>query len=370
MNTVTELHPIVLLVGVFLFGLPAGAEPVTYRNARPDYQWSFPDDHGAHPSYRTEWWYFTGQLEGDDGARVGFQFTIFRQGTGVKPAGENPWMTDQVLLGHMAVSVPSSETHREEMVMSRRREGLAGADTSRPGTVRIRTWRLSWKDGHWMIRAHQGDLRLHLNLEPSGPVLFQGPNGFSRKGEGGGQASSYYSFTRLKTTGTVSWNGGEFKGRGRTWFDHEFGSSQLGDRLTGWDWISLRLSDGTDVMVYRLRKKGGAASEHSQLTLRDPDGDVTYLGPGDWTMTPVRRWTSLETGARYPVRWRLTVPSENLRLTIEPPFDAQEMVFQAPVTDPYWEGMIRAEGTRGEASVKGEGYLEMTGYAGSFEGRF
>ncbi|MFB6345618.1 MAG: lipocalin-like domain-containing protein [bacterium] len=340
-----------------------------YRNAVPGYNWVFPRDHGSHPNYRTEWWYFTGELESNRG-KVGYQFTIFRQGTGFESLGENRWMSDQLFLGHMAVSVPKNSKHVQTAQFSRGGKSLAEADTQMPGLIRLRNWTLRWENGEWRIKASRDDIHLELSLEPEREPLLQGPGGYSRKGADTGQASLYYSFTRLKTSGTIRWGKKELNGTGRSWFDHEFGSSQLSDRQTGWDWISVRMNNGNDLMVYRLREKGGKVSESSQLTIRTEKGTVRYLSPDEWNMTPDRYWVSSTTGTRYPVKWTLEIPSKNINLIVEPIFDRQEMNFKGERTQPYWEGMITVDGQWSGQGVTGQGYLEMTGYGGDFNTRF
>ena len=336
--------------------------------ARPDYDWSFPTDHGAHPAYQTEWWYFSG-IVSSDGREFGLQFTIFRQRTEQTPETGSDWFTNQVFMGHMAVSDLRNETHASAVQIARGHTELGTAPEKMPGTIRVRNWTCSFDEG-WRIKADDGKLALSLDLKPTRPLLFQGPNGYSVKGPEEGQASMYYSQTRLKTSGTLTLDGTQHRVSGRTWFDHEFGSSQLSDDQVGWDWISLRLSDGSDLMVYRLREKDGSVSEQSSATLRRPDGSVSHIPQEQWSMTPLAHWTSPLTGGRYPVRWRVQLENPDTELVVNRRFDAQEMVLPGGLTAPYWEGVISAEGQLDDTSVTGSGFLEMTGYVESLEGAF
>ncbi len=344
------------------------------RHARPGHVWEFPRDHASHPDYRTEWWYFTGWLtpgdEDGSGPPLGYQFTIFRRSAvpGVEPGGSD-WSTRQIFLGHRSLIRPEGGSHRADFTISRGHPEMAFADTGVPGRVRLRGWELE-VGAEWRIRARTGRRRLDLRLRPTRPPLFHGEGGFSRKGPGPGQASNYYSLTRMRTRGRVRTGGGTVAVSGWSWFDHEFGSSQLAEHQLGWDWLSLRLSDGSDLMVYRLREEGGKPSPHSSMTLRLPSGEVRHLAAEQWSMEPQGRWRSPETGADYPVSWHLRVPSLELDLRVRPSLEDQEMVAPGGGRFTYWEGMVRAEGRRATTPVTGKGFLELTGYAGSLGGRF
>ncbi len=363
--------PVILLMLLYVcctFHALHAEEPDPFPSVTRDYDWSFPADHGAHPSYRTEWWYFSGIVSSDD-HEFGFQFTVFRQRTKQQPRAGSDWFTNQVYLGHMAVSDLRNETHHATTQVARGHLELGFSPDTMPGTIRVRNWTCSFEEG-WRIKARKNGIELNMTLDPDRPVLFQGPNGYSVKGPGDGQASLYYSQTRLRTSGTLTLENSTHEVSGRTWFDHEFGSSQLSENQEGWDWISLRLSDGSDLMVYRLRETGGQVSPQSSATLRHPDGSVTYLKQADWNMTPRAYWTSPETGARYPVRWRFTGRGSDIDLIVDRRFDRQEMVLEGGLTAPYWEGVVRATGTRDGSSVTGRGFLEMTGYVESLDGAF
>jgi predicted secreted hydrolase len=341
------------------------ASEASFPQAEPNYDWQFPDDHLAHPQYKTEWWYFTGEVETAD-RRFGYQFTIFRRRLGTRSvAGNGPWATDQMLTAHLALSDLSSGQYYRDYFSSRLNPEFAAADTTAPGTVALRTIELNVSNP-WKLRATTENFSLDLELEARNEPLFHGQNGFSRKGPKKGQASQYYSQTRMKTNGTISTNDGEFAVHGRTWFDHEFGSSQLNENQVGWDWLSLRLRDDRDLMLFRIREDDGTLSEESAVTLRDGDsvrtgslGDTVVFRPHP----DDGRWTSPQTEISYPLRWSLKLPDRDEPLLVEPVMNDQEMIVPGNVVPPYWEGLIQARTPEG--TVVGSGYLELTGYGGS-----
>ncbi|MFQ5932866.1 MAG: lipocalin family protein, partial [Nitrospiraceae bacterium] len=207
------------------------------------------------------------------------------------------------------------------------------------------------------------DFRIDLLLRPKKPPLIHGTNGVSRKGEAPEQASHYYSFSRMATTGTLSVGRKEFAVRGTSWMDHEFGSGDLGDKLVGWDWFSIQLENGTEVMLYRLRRDDGTADPASSGTVSFPDGRTEHLKASDVRVSVLDYWTSHGSGARYPSRWRIAVPAQKLHLIVTPQLADQELVTRRSTQVTYWEGAVLATGTFRDASVGGHGYVELTGYA-------
>jgi predicted secreted hydrolase len=353
-----------LMAGLIL--VPTAVSAQSTKTPQTDYDWSFPRDHGSHPNYESEWWYFTGILESDDRA-FGYQFTIFRSATGKELARTGSWATNQIFMGHLAWSDPANQRHREHVRVGRGHPELSYGDTSVPGTIRVRDWSLEFEENQWKVSGQGGDDRINLTLKPTKSPLFQGPGGYSAKGPEAGQASQYYSYTRMTTGGTITIDDEPFNVQGTTWFDHEFGNDELPEGVVGWDWISLRLSNGGDLMLYRLRTDTGSTFPFSSATYRDPDGDVQYISSDEWTTEPLAHWTSPRTGARYPIRWRLTMSNPDLELTIRSDFPNQEMVFENGLTAPYWEGMVRAEGRLDGEPLNGRGYIEMTGYVRSMD---
>ena len=338
-----------------------------WRFADPDYTLTFPRDHGAHPAYRVEWWYYTGNLETADGSgRYGYQLTFFR--VGIDPEPENPsrWAVRDLHMAHLAITDVARGRHRVAERLNRAGVGWAGASSDT-----LRVWNENWRaelDGDGAthrLRAASDDgaIALDLRLQPGAPPVLHGDDGFSRKGAAPGNASHYYSLTRLPTDGTVSVDGETIAVRGLSWMDHEFGSSFLEPSQAGWDWFSIQLDDGTDLMVYTMRRLDGTPDPHSSGTVVAPAA-IVRLTADDYRLVPGRVWASSTSGAAYPVGWRLDIPSLELQLHVAAAVDAQELHTDRSTRVTYWEGAIDVTGTRAGEPVAGSGYLEMTGYAG------
>lgn len=361
-----------LLAGCLLAGLPHAApaqEP--WRAAEPDYAWSFPADHWTHPGFRTEWWYLTGIVRdtADPARRFGFQFTFFRVGlTADSLPYQSAWSTTDLIMGHASVSDLGAGRHAFSEILFRP-NGLLGGFGVRGDTLIAWSrapygtddrWTLSWNGAAFdvSVRDDAQGIGFAFTTTPAKPLVLQGPNGYSRKGDGPTAASLYYSFTRLRTTGTLTVDGVETPVAGESWMDKEFGSNQLAPGQLGWDWFSLRLDDGRDVMLYLLRSEGGGS--YARGTVVAPDGTPTYLDPDAWSVSVTRRWRSERTGAEYPSGWRLALPELDLDVDIVPLLDAQENATALVPDLFYWEGAVEVRSREG-ARV-GEGYVELTGY--------
>lgn len=322
---------------------------------------SFPRDHGPHPDYRTEWWYFTGNLDDPNGRHFGFQFTLFRFALApAAPQRDSAWATRQIWMGHLAVSDPADGRFVFRERFSREAVGLAGGQAN-PLEIWLDDWHIRSLGDDFLplvIEAGDTDVGLSLKLEPGKPRVLQGRDGLSAKGPEPGNASWYYSYTRLPATGRVRVGDESFDVAGTAWLDREWSTSALGDGVEGWDWFALQFDDATELMVYRLRRTDGSADPMSAGTLVDETGAATPLGAADVTMTVVETWTSPASGVRYPVAWSMAVPSAGLQLSIEPWQNDQEM----DVSVRYWEGAIRVSGTRDGRPISGRGYLELAGY--------
>ena len=339
--------------------------------AVPDYEWSFPRDHWAHDGYRTEWWYVTGHLaaDGERDARFGYQFTFFRIGVLTEaPNLDSGWATSHLLMGHAAVTDLESGRHVFSEVLYREIPLLASFGrypaariASSLGPAGTETpWTLDWNGEAFDFEAHDTRAGFGFKLEtrPTKPPVFQGANGFSRKGEGEGAASQYYSFTRLDTEGELELDGKRYAVTGESWMDKEFSSSQLEDRQVGWDWFSLQLDDGRELMLYLMRRADGSV-DYASATLVSASGNATYLPKDAFEVNPVARWTSPETGAVYPSEWNVTLRSGEtfvLRALLED----QENRSRLPGGVYYWEGMVSVTGPDGEPL--GRGFVELTGY--------
>lgn len=331
-------------------------DPGFARAERPR-AFRFPADHGPHEAFATEWWYFTGNLDTDDGRGFGYQLTLFR--VGLEPgeaATDSAWRTNQIYMGHIAISDIDGRRHHSEERFSRAAAGLAGARADP-----LHVWL-----GPWSIEGTAGDtFPLQLDAEGSGiglslrvergrrPLVLQGEQGLSRKSDAPGNASYYYSLTRLPTQGTLRIGGQRFPVHGDSWLDREWSSSALAADQAGWDWFALQLADGSELMYYRMRGTDGRAQPFSKGMLLDPQGRQHPLTFDDVSLTPLRHWQS-EDGGRYPVAWRMQVPAHGLDLRVEALFDDQEMAH----TVRYWEGAVAVGGTH-----SGRGYLELSGYA-------
>jgi predicted secreted hydrolase len=360
-----------LLFSLFA-GLPRYLFGQEWRQAEAPRQWSFPRDHGSHPEYRTEWWYFTGNLADKEGKRYGYQLTFFRYGLALsakKPS--NPWSVRDVYLAHFAITDVSRDSFHWRDHASRKGPGLAGAGAGAMD-VHVLNWSARMKEGRIILAAAHDGMEIELDLTPAKPPILHGRQGLSRKGPLPGQASHYYSFTDLRTQGTLRAPGMKdpVSVKGTSWFDQEFGSNQLSQEQAGWDWFALHLSDGRDLMIYYLRKKDGTLERESSGTLVERDGTSRHLSLGDIETKVLSRWKSAKTAGRYPAAWRITVPAAAIDVTVRPLVADQELVATASTGITYWEGAVDGKGTSRGKQVTAEGYAELTGYAGSLGGKF
>jgi len=340
--------------------MSAQPQPGFKRADRP-HEFDFPADHGAHPDYATEWWYFTGNLATDTGRPFGYQLTLFRVGlVAGEPADDSPLRSNQLYMGHLAITDVEAQRHHHAERFSRAAAGLAGAQT-RPLKIWLGSWTIA---GAGMndtfpvsLRAETNDLEIALTLEQSSkPRVLQGDAGLSRKSAEPGNASYYYSYTRLPTRGRLRIGDAWYEARGNSWFDREWSSSALGPDQAGWDWFSLQLQDGRDLMFYRMRDKQGEAQRFSQGVLVSSDGQVTPLDLENTRLQALRHWRSEISGIRYPIGWRLQIPHHQIDLRIDAALPDQEMNLSVR----YWEGVVNVSG-----SHSGIGYLEMSGYSAS-----
>jgi predicted secreted hydrolase len=340
-----------------------------WKTAEPGWQFEFPRDHHAHRDFKTEWWYFTGNVFDGEGHRFGYELTFFRQG--ITPRAERDpnssrFIVDDLKFAHFALTDVSKQRFRFEQKTSRGAFGEAGFDDGK---------RLAWID-NWTLASNGDDAfdlvaasqegTIHLHLRAAKSPVVHGENGVSVKARPSGHASHYYSIPRLQTTGEFFVDGKSHPFRGESWFDHEWATGQLADGQAGWDWICLQWEDGTELMLYQMRLKNGERDSSSSGTWIASDGVATHLRSGDFRMTPIAFWQSKANGAQYPVGWRVTLPGQQTEFVVRAALEDQELVL-GPIT--YWEGAIDASGTRDGREIKGRGYLELTGYAGRVRGR-
>jgi predicted secreted hydrolase len=351
-------------ISLLLLSVAVRAAGPDWRLALPGWRYEFPRDHHAHPDFKTEWWYFTGNLEAKDGRRFGFQLTFFRQGVRRGPAASR-FAVDDIKLAHFAVSELGEGRFRHAQKVSRGSFGEAGfSDGNR--IAWIDGWEVSMAgEGKFRLVARDKDFALDLELAALKPPVFHGEDGVSRKAAGEGRASHYYSFTRMEATGTLGLDGVEVPVRGLAWFDQEWATNQLTEEQTGWDWLSLQFDNNCELMLFQIRLKDGGRDPFSHGTWIDAEGNVMAIKNSDFELVPGRVWRSAETGGDYPVEWRIRIPKLGLDLAVKAALDGQELVLR-PIS--YWEGSVTAVGAKGDSSLSGRGYLEMTGYAGGLVG--
>jgi predicted secreted hydrolase len=353
---------------------PAPVAADTWQRAIGPWTWSFPRDHGAHPNFKSEWWYFTGNLkEKGTGRPFGYQLTIFRQGVQIHPAQKNSkWAVRDFYFGHFTISdIEKNEFHVAEKV-SRGALDEADADTDRMD-VNLGKWdivQVEELDNVIRLVANAPDMELALEAHPSKPPALEGINGLSQKSSGAGNASYYYSFPRLDTNGGLTLAGKTYDVSGLSWFDHEFSTSSLGPDEVGWDWFCIQLGNNEDIMLYALRDKSGAIDPASEGTWIKADGTTERLMPGSFTIAKQGTWKSPHSGATYPAGWHVTIPGHRADLTVTPAMADQELNLSKMGKLAYWEGACTITGHIGDADVKGVGYTELTGYAGALQMEF
>ncbi|MGO4306737.1 lipocalin-like domain-containing protein [Cupriavidus sp. RAF12] len=346
---------LLLLSGFGVAGAASGAAPA-YPPVDAGRTLAFPGDHGAHPDYRTEWWYATGWLKTQAGAPLGFQVTFFRSRPQFDQTNPSRFAPQQLLSANVALSDPVAGKLQHDQRAVRSGFGLALADTA-DTDVYIDDWSLRREmTGRYRARIPARDFTLDLTMEPTQPLLLQGERGYSRKGPLAPQASYYYSQPGLKVSGTLKRGSQQEAVRGTAWLDHEWSSALLAEEAVGWDWLGLNLDDGGALMAFQIRDKAGR-NFWGGGTLRGGDGHVRVLAPEEVNFMPVRRWRSPRTGTSYPVVMRLSAGEFTLELI--PLMDDQELDSRASTGAVYWEGAVTA--LRGGKTV-GRGYLELTGY--------
>jgi predicted secreted hydrolase len=336
----------------------AGGDPTGYRRAEGPRAFRFPDDHGPHPGFRTEWWYWTANLRAADGRRYGVQLTFFRTALApAPPARRSAWAAGEVYLAHLALTDVAAGRFEARSRRARAALGLAGARAA-PFRVWLEGWEAAGRDEGLRLRAREADLALDLELRPLKPVVLQGEGGWSRKGPEPGNASYYYSLTRLAAQGTLQADGERVEVSGLAWMDREWSTSALGPGLAGWDWFALQLEDGRELMLYRLRRRDGSADPWSAGSVVDAAGTARRLGRDEVVVEVLGQWRSPRTGVRYPAGWRIRWPAGDLALEVRPVLAAQEL----DVGLRYWEGAVDVAGTAAGRPVGGAGYVELVGY--------
>ena len=335
-----------------------------YSKAEEARQFPFPDDHGPHPEYRNEWWYLTGNLDGPAAERFGFELTLFRFALAPlsvsEPRDPSAWRTNQIFIGHFAVTDVARQKFHVDERYARAGVGLAGARL-RPVRVWLENWsleRIEDSSSAWRARAIADDVELDLTLRPLKAPVLNGQHGLSQKADEPGNATYYYSLPRLQSEGILQIDDTIFPVSGLSWMDREWGSNVLSKEQKGWDWFAVQLSDGSDFMFYSLRKLDGSQDANSAGTWVNRQGHSTPLADDDVAIEVLEYWDS-PLGGRYPAAWRILCPLLDLDLQLRPVFKEQELN-----TNPrYWEGAVDVTGQKGDVAIDGRGYVELTGYA-------
>jgi len=324
----------------------------------------FPDDHGPHPEFRTEWWYFTGNLVSDDGKEFGYQFTIFRTALSKEKSERNSeWNSNQIYMAHFAVTDIDENKFYFDEKFSRDGNNLAGAQAS-PFKVWVEDWQIIQIQNEVLfdlpiinVRAKTENFEIDFILESVKPFVLQGDEGLSQKGKQPGNASYYYSYTRLKTEGKIILEGKEFFVNGFSWMDREWSTSALSEDQKGWDWFALQLDDNTEIMYYQMRKNDGTPDIFSKGVFVDETGSSQLIKKDAVVLKVTGYWESPD-GEKYPSGWNLRIPSKEIDLKITPTVKNQLM----DVAIRYWEGSVKIEGTKSGSKTTGRGYVELTGY--------
>ncbi len=336
-----------------------------FQRAYAPVEFDFPKDHGAHPEYRTEWWYFTGTLQDASGDQYGYQFTVFRTALTPHAAERQSTMaTNQIYLAHFALTDAKSQDHVSFEQYSRGGGELSGASGEPSFGVWLENWSVTEQEPGIMrmtvseTSADGNEYALDLTLRETRQPVLHGDSGLSQKGPEPGNASYYYSLIGLETAGTITWLGNEEAVEGLSWMDHEYGSSALSKDAVGWDWFSVQLNTGDALMLAHIRTEDGGLVEEMLGTYVSPNGDTIPLSVSDYQIQVLDEWTSPQTDITYPSGWRVTVPELNMEIELSPIVKDQEML----VSFIYWEGAVSISGRIDDMPVSGTGYVELTGY--------
>lgn len=340
-------------------------ESTGFAKAVNPIKFNFPDDHGPHEKYKTEWWYFTGNLTTADNKKFGYQFTIFRTAlASYNVLSSSKWKSNQMYMGHLAVTDIDNENFYFDEKFSRNGNKLAGATIKNKFKVWIEDWEIiQVGDSIFFdlpklkIISEMENVKLELLLKATKPKTLQGDNGLSQKGSEIGNASYYYSYTRLETEGIISINNKKYEVNGNSWMDREWSTSALGKDQIGWDWFALQLNYNTELMYYQMRKIDGTADNFSKGIIVNIIGEKISFTKDDVRLKVNDYWTT-STGIKYPSGWVLELPERNLSLKITPAIKNQFM----DVAVKYWEGSVNISGTTGGKNISGNGYVELTGY--------
>jgi predicted secreted hydrolase len=344
-----------------------------FKRALPGKIFSFPQDHFSHPEFKTEWWYYSGHLRsfGKNVKSFGYQLTFFRTGLlRETKLQKSKWSIQDLYFAHLAITDESKKKFEYLEKISRGSLGEAGASPYKTNEKNFRIWIEDWSiEGkgpsmqHHSLKAGDKNFGIELMLTPEKNPVTHGQHGISQKAEGEGYASHYYSIPRLKTEGKIFLKNKEVPVRGISWMDHEFGSTQLREYQVGWDWFSLQLDKGMELMLYQIRQKDGRIDPYSSGTIIFHDGTYQHLPKKEFQIDVLKQWKSQKSGAVYPSKWNIKIPGHQIELTLTPTVKDQELITRESTRVTYWEGSVKVEGKYQGDSIKGMGYVELTGYA-------
>lgn len=350
-----KLFPQTVCAGlVFLLVLPLFAGD--WREVEPGQSVALPGDLHFKKGYRVQWWYLTGHLFDQAGREFGYEMTFFAAGVQQRTY-RSEFGVDFIYLSHLAVSDIAGNRYHHYSNGDSGAFGFAGADSRR-----LHVWvdrsSLKGSAAKMHLTGRAGEIALDLSLVPKKPVVLHGDRGYSRKSEESPLiASRHFSFTDLETTGSLKLGQDSFEVSGKSWFDREISSRGLAENEAGWDWFAIQLDDHREIMLYQMRKKDGELDPFSSGTAVYGNGTHRHLEKKDFTVKIMSRYTSRHTKARYPSKWEVIIPSEDLRLLVTPLIEDQEFTAAGAIRKTYWEGACKVEG-----SVPGRAYVEMTGY--------
>lgn len=353
-----------LIFALCLFPV-AFAQSDFWRTAQPDYRFNFPEDEASHPDYRIEQWSYSGHLAASDGHRFGYQLKFIRAGLNFKPDNPSRWAVRDLFVTQLAVTDLDGKQFKTAERINRAGVGWAGA-----ATEGFRLWNDDWEAGQdkttTMLRANQSQdgIGLELSLEPGKSPVAHGEDGVFQKGFLALNASHIYSQPRMPTRGFLWFDGRRFEVSGTSQLDHEFGTSFLEEGQAGWDYFAIELEDGSDLMIYQLRLADGSRDQYFIATLINADGSREALKAGEFVIEPLARWTSLASGGNYPVQWRVKIPGKQIELDVKATLDNQEFQAAQSIGVTYWKGSVEVLGKRVGSTIRGKGFLEMTGYSG------
>ena len=365
-----------LVILVALISIPFMLFGQDFKRALPGRTFSFPQDHFSHPEFKTEWWYYSGHLQSQtqDKRSFGYQLTFFRTGLNRDTKNQkSKWSIQDLYFAHLAITDESTKKFDYLEKISRGSLGEAGAFPYETGEKSFRVWIENWSvegKGPAMqdhsLKAGDKKFGIDLMLTPKKNPVIHGQNGISQKAEGEGYASHYYSITRLKTQGRIFLQNKEIPVQGMSWMDHEFGSSQLREYQVGWDWFSLQLDKGVELMFYQIRWRDGKIDPYSSGTIIYADGTHQHLSKKEFQIEVLDQWKSSKSKAIYPSKWRIKVPGHQIELALSSTVKNQELITKESTRVTYWEGSVKVEGKYQGNPIKGLGYAELTGYAEPF----